>query len=58
MLGNYVADALQKVLPAELEAKWRFRGKEMTSASAEFKGDGSRGGPARRELTNGERARL
>lgn len=56
VLGQYIVKALKKELPAELAKKWRFRTEYKHENS--FKGDGSRAGPARRELRSEERARL
>jgi len=44
-------------LPQDLAAKWRFR-TEYKDQKGVFEGDGSRGGPARRELVAEERAKL
>lgn len=49
--------ALKKNLPEQLAEKWRFR-KEYASQTDTFLGDGSRGGPARRELDTEEKAKL
>lgn len=57
VLGEYTVKAMQRSLPTELGRKWRFR-HEYRNARDLFKGDGSRGGPARREFTAQERARL
>lgn len=57
MLGRYIADAFEGKLPNELKDKWRFR-RELAGKSDNFAGDGSRGGPLRREMTSDERARL
>ncbi|KAF9878184.1 sarcosine oxidase [Colletotrichum karsti] len=54
VLGEYLARAVQRELPSHLADKWRFR-KEYEGQSDAFVGDGSRGGPARRELTSKER---
>lgn len=56
VIGKYVADAVERSLPTELQNKWRFR-QEYRGKHA-FKLDGSRGGPERRELTQEEKARL
>ncbi|KAF2820160.1 FAD-dependent oxidoreductase [Ophiobolus disseminans] len=57
VLGKYTVRALMKSLPKELALKWRFR-TEYKGVDDVFKGDGSRGGPERRELTVQEKARL
>ncbi|KAI5361274.1 Putative FAD dependent oxidoreductase, FAD/NAD(P)-binding domain superfamily, MTOX family [Septoria linicola] len=57
VLGRYIADAFEGKLPEEMKDKWRFR-RELAGKSDAFEGDGSRGGPLRRELTSDERARL
>lgn len=50
LLGRYVVDSMHRSLPAHLADKWKFRGRQQ-SASDTWEGDGSRGGPARRELS-------
>jgi len=57
VLGRYTARAFRKQLPPDLAHKWRFRTEYQHSEDV-FKGDGSRGGPERRELKLEERARL
>ncbi|KAF9869891.1 sarcosine oxidase [Colletotrichum karsti] len=57
VLGEYMSMALKKSLPRNLADKWRFR-TEYENRTDVFLGDGSRGGPARRELTGPERSRL
>lgn len=47
----------RKQLPEQLARKWRFR-TEYHGDKEAFLGDGSRGGPARRELDPSEKARL
>ncbi|KAH6967612.1 FAD dependent oxidoreductase [Ilyonectria sp. MPI-CAGE-AT-0026] len=49
VLGEYVSLGLKGLLPADLAEKWRFR-EEFKGDSNAFEGDGSRGGPERREL--------
>lgn len=49
-------DAMARSLPDDMQDKWRFR-TEYRDEDA-FKGDGSRGGPERREFTETERANL
>ncbi|PYH81762.1 fructosyl amine: oxygen oxidoreductase [Aspergillus uvarum CBS 121591] len=57
VLGEYLSLALKKGLPTELAQKWRFR-REYAARDDVFLGDGSRGGPVRRELNAQERAKL
>lgn len=58
VLGEYVSLGLKGLLPANLAEKWRFR-EEFKGNSNAFEGDGSRGGPERRELRPDEvKARL
>ncbi|KAH6644386.1 FAD dependent oxidoreductase [Boeremia exigua] len=57
VLGKYTAMAFTRSLPAELAQKWKFR-TEYKSQKDVFAGDGSRGGPERREFTKEEKARL
>ncbi|KAL3291388.1 FAD dependent oxidoreductase [Colletotrichum asianum] len=57
VLGEYMSLGLKRTLPANLSSKWRFR-MEYKDRPDVFEGDGSRGGPARRELSLEERARL
>ncbi|CAI7663494.1 unnamed protein product [Penicillium manginii] len=57
VLGKYMSLALKKKLPEQLAQKWRFR-EEYASQTDTFLGDGSRGGPARRELDTEEKAKL
>lgn len=57
VLGEYISLAIQKRLPPNLASKWRFRN-EYAGCSDVFLGDGSRGGPARRELSASEKAQL
>ncbi|PYH94321.1 FAD dependent oxidoreductase [Aspergillus ellipticus CBS 707.79] len=57
VLGEYMSLALKRGLPAKLADKWRFR-KEYANREDVFLGDGSRGGPERRELNARERAKL
>ncbi|KAJ5438728.1 uncharacterized protein N7458_009726 [Penicillium daleae] len=57
VLGNYMSLALKGRLPAKLAQKWRLR-KDYATENDTFKGDGSRGGPIRRELEPQERAKL
>ncbi|EQB54203.1 FAD dependent oxidoreductase [Colletotrichum gloeosporioides Cg-14] len=55
VLGEYLAKAVRGELPQSLAHKWRFR-KDYQNQKDAFLGDGSRGGPARRELSGKERA--
>ena len=57
VLGEYLSLGIKKKLPPHLANKWRFR-KDYEHRSDAFLGDGSRGGPARRELNAHERAKL
>ncbi|KAB8242520.1 FAD dependent oxidoreductase [Aspergillus flavus] len=57
VLGDYTFLAFTKRLPEHLAKKWRFR-TEYKDDKDTFLGDGSRGGPARRELHARERAKL
>ncbi|OAG09784.1 FAD dependent oxidoreductase [Paraphaeosphaeria sporulosa] len=57
ILGECMVKGLNKQLPEHLAAKWRFR-TEYKDDKDVFLGDGSRGGPARRELDPQEKARL
>ncbi|PYH43003.1 NAD(P)/FAD-dependent oxidoreductase [Aspergillus saccharolyticus JOP 1030-1] len=66
VIGKYIAGAFQRKLSPELTAKWKFhteyreqaREDIFTGDSSRKGGDGSRGGPARRELTAQERDTL
>jgi sarcosine oxidase/L-pipecolate oxidase len=49
--------AVKKTLPSDLSEKWRFH-TEYEHRQDTFLGDGSRGGPARRELNAAEKAKL
>lgn len=55
VIGKYIVGSLQRNLSQDLLGKWhfptQFRGEFRDNA---FAGDGSRGGPERRELTPGE----
>ncbi|CAN9149748.1 unnamed protein product [Alternaria alternata] len=57
VLGKYTTKAFTGSLPSELAQKWKFR-KEYKAQKNMFAGDGSRGGPRRREFTTEEKARL
>ncbi|KAG8162522.1 hypothetical protein KVR01_008287 [Diaporthe batatas] len=57
VIGEYLSLGIKKQLPRHLANKWRFR-KEYEHQPDAFLGDGSRGGPERRELNAHERAKL
>jgi len=57
VLPKYVGQAFKRQLPAHLAKKWRFRTDYQHDKEA-FLGDGSRGGPERREFDGQERAKL
>ncbi|XP_014555250.1 hypothetical protein COCVIDRAFT_27871 [Bipolaris victoriae FI3] len=57
VLGKYVVQGLERTLSTDLKSQWRFR-TEYKDQEKEFYGDGSRGGPARREFTPQEKALL
>lgn len=57
ILGEYISLALKRQLPSQLKDKWSFR-KEYQNRKDAFLGDGSRGGPVRRELESYEKAKL
>lgn len=57
VLPKYAGQAFKKQLPAALAQKWRFR-TEYQHDSEAFLGDGSRGGPERREFDLQEKAKL
>lgn len=56
VIGKYISAAFQGNLPSDLLNKWKFptQFRERFQGDA-FAGDGSRGGPERRELTTNER---
>ncbi|GFF31012.1 L-pipecolate oxidase [Aspergillus udagawae] len=56
VLGKYIVGSLERKLPSELLEKWKFptEFRERFQGDA-FQGDGSRGGPERREMTPQER---
>jgi sarcosine oxidase/L-pipecolate oxidase len=56
VLGKYVVQALEGTLDPELRAKWRLDTDLLSGQK--FVGDGSRGGPPRRELTSEEKSKL
>lgn len=56
MLGKYIVGSFQRTLSDKLLDKFKFPTKYRERFEDEaFLGDGSRGGPERRELTSGER---
>ncbi|KAL4936346.1 hypothetical protein BDV06DRAFT_205251 [Aspergillus oleicola] len=57
ILGPYLSKAWNKTLTPNLATKWQFR-TEYEHREDAFWGDGSRGGPQRRELNMWEKARL
>ncbi|KAF4993082.1 hypothetical protein FGRMN_6697 [Fusarium graminum] len=57
VLGEHMVHAMKKTLPSHLAEKWRFH-TEYEHRKDTFVGDGSRGGPARRELDASEKAKL
>jgi len=57
VLPHYVGQAFNRQLPPHLAKKWRFRTEYQHDKEA-FLGDGSRGGPERREFDGQERAKL
>ncbi|KAF4341228.1 hypothetical protein FBEOM_4826 [Fusarium beomiforme] len=57
VLGKCMTTAIKKTLPSHLAEKWKFH-TEYEHRKDAFIGDGSRGGPERRELSAAEKARL
>ncbi len=57
VLGKYLGLAWNNSLTPHLKNKWRFR-TEYEHREDAFWGDGSRGGPERRELDSREKAKL
>ncbi|KAL4789807.1 FAD dependent oxidoreductase [Aspergillus venezuelensis] len=57
VLGPYLTQAWSGTLPQNLANKWRFR-TEYADREDAFWGDGSRGGPQRREFDREEKAKL
>lgn len=56
VIGKYIVGSLQRRLPNKLLDKWSFRTQYRERFQGEvFTGDGSRGGPERREMTASER---
>ncbi|KAJ5092976.1 hypothetical protein N7456_008837 [Penicillium angulare] len=57
VIGKYIISSLQRSLSQDLLKKWSFPTGFRDSFQPDvFGGDGSRGGPERRELTNSERS--
>lgn len=57
MIGKYIVGSLERKLPNDLLEKWRFPTEYRAGFRGEiFTGDGSRGGPERRELTDLEQS--
>ena len=55
-IGKYIVGCFDKSLPQDLLEKWKFPTEYKNQSQDDtFKGDGSRGGPGRRELTFQER---
>ncbi|KAK2068905.1 hypothetical protein P8C59_003520 [Phyllachora maydis] len=57
IIGKYIVQAMQGTLSEQLRSRWRLDTKRM-AGDALFSGDGSRGGPPRREFTPLEKAKL
>ncbi|KAM0716423.1 hypothetical protein Q7P37_007868 [Cladosporium fusiforme] len=57
VLGKYITDGIEQRLSRGLKEKWRF-GRKGAPGEDPFRGDGSRGGPVRREFTTEEKAKL
>jgi sarcosine oxidase/L-pipecolate oxidase len=57
VMPEYLGQAFNQVLPSHLSKKWRFRTEYKDDKEA-FLGDGSRGGPERRELNMQEKSKL
>jgi sarcosine oxidase/L-pipecolate oxidase len=57
VMPEYVGQAFNRQLPAHLAKKWRFRTEYKDDKEA-FLGDGSRGGPERREFNMQEKSKL
>ncbi len=56
VLGKYVVQAIEGTLSPKLREKWKLD--EERLRGQEFGGDGSRGGPPRREFTDEEKLKL
>lgn len=51
-IGRYIVGCFEKKLPQDLLDKWKFPTEYKNRLQGDiFRGDGSRGGPERRELT-------
>ncbi|PLN76177.1 FAD dependent oxidoreductase [Aspergillus taichungensis] len=58
VIGKYIVGSLERSLPRDLLEKWKFPTQFRGAAKDQlFQGDGSRGGPERRELTDEEKHR-
>jgi sarcosine oxidase/L-pipecolate oxidase len=56
VIGKYIVGSFERNLPQNLLNKWKFPTQFRNRFQGEvFGGDGSRGGPERRELTSNER---
>ena len=56
MLGKYAVGCLERKLSDKLLSKWKFPTQFRERFQSDiFTGDGSRGGPERREMTGGEK---
>lgn len=56
VIGKYIVGSFERKLPQNLLNKWKFPTQFRERFQGEvFGGDGSRGGPERRELTSKER---
>jgi sarcosine oxidase/L-pipecolate oxidase len=56
VIGKYAVGSLERKLPNDLLEKWKFPTQFRNGFQEEiFTGDGSRGGPERREMTSHER---
>jgi sarcosine oxidase/L-pipecolate oxidase len=57
IIGKYIVGSLQRKLPNNLLDKWKFPAQFRDGFQSDaFTGDGSRGGPERREMTANERS--
>jgi sarcosine oxidase/L-pipecolate oxidase len=56
VIGKYAVGSLERKLPKDLLEKWKFPTHFRENFQERiFTGDGSRGGPERREMTSEER---
>lgn len=56
-MGKYIVGSFDRSLPQDLLDKWKFPTEFRDRRQDDvFAGDGSRGGPERRELSTSERA--